>query len=128
MPGAEWCEISLGRDFLGYEDRVDWILTNPPWSQIRPFLNHAMQVADNVVFLLTINHIWTRARIRDIQSHGFGLKEICLLEMPESFPTSGFQLGAVHISRGWTGPVALTDLAKPLPVKCKIRQRNLVRV
>lgn len=115
LPGADWCEIQKGRDFFAWNKRVDWIVTNPPWSQIRPFLAHSMQVADHVVFLMTVNHVWTKARIRDIRDHGFGLKEIALVEMPPEFPQSGFQLGAVHVSRGWTGPVTLSDLSRALP-------------
>jgi len=38
--GAEWCGIKRGRDFLQWRGRVDWIITNPPWSQIRVFLRH----------------------------------------------------------------------------------------
>lgn len=109
--GSDWCEISQGRDFLSWDKRVDWIITNPPWSQIRPFLTHAMKVSDNVVFLLTINHVWTKARIRDIQDAGFAIKEICLCEMPKEFPQSGFQLGAVHVARGWKGPIEFSDIS-----------------
>lgn len=108
--GAEWCEITLGRDFFDWTQPVDWILTNPPWSQIRPFLAQAMRVADNIVFLLTINHLWTKARLRDIQSASFGIREIALVEMPPSFPQSGFQLGAVYLAKSWAGPIKLTDL------------------
>ena len=46
-----WCEISEGRDFFAWDRRVDWIITNPPFSRFRNFLLHAMAVADNVVFL-----------------------------------------------------------------------------
>jgi len=109
MPGAARCEISEGRDFLPWIERVDWIITNPPWSQIRRFLQQAMAVSDHVVFLLTINHIWTKARIRDIRAAGFGIAEIVLVDMPPSFPPSGFQLGAVHVARNWQGPITLTD-------------------
>ena len=111
MPGASWCEIQKGRDFLRWRKPVDWIVTNPPWSQIRVFLKHAMTVADNVVFLMTVNHVWTKARIRDVQEAGFQLKEICLVEMPPEFPQSGFQLGAVHLARGWKGLVRLSDIS-----------------
>lgn len=110
--GTEWCEIKEGRDFFAYTGRVDWIITNPPWSLIRTFLGHAMAVSDNVAFLLTINHVWTKARVRDVQQAGFGLKEIALMEMPPEFPQSGFQLGMVHFQRGWVGPIALTDLSR----------------
>jgi hypothetical protein len=109
---ADWCEIKAGRDFYAWKTKVDWILTNPPWSQVRPFLQHAMRHADHVVFLLTINHVWTRARLRDIQAAGFGIRQIVLVDMPATFPQSGFQLGAVHIARGWKGAIALVDLTK----------------
>jgi hypothetical protein len=111
MPNADWCEISKGRDFYEWSTPVDWIVTNPPWSEIRPFLNHSMLLADNIVFLMTVNHVWTKARVRDIYSAGFGIKEICLCEMPESFPQSGFQLGAIHIARGWRGDISFSDIS-----------------
>lgn len=48
---AEWCEIEKGRDFFDYDERVDYIFTNPPWSRIREFLIHSMKVADEIYFL-----------------------------------------------------------------------------
>lgn len=114
---TEWCEIKAGRDFYAWDRKVDWIITNPPWSEIRRFLQHAMCFSDHVVFLLTINHVWTRARVRDIHAAGFGLREIVLVDMPESFPQSGFQLGAVHVARGWKGKITLTDFTRPAPRK-----------
>ena len=49
---ADWCEISKGRDFLELDGKKhwDWIITNPPYSKYREFLNKSMDVADNVVF------------------------------------------------------------------------------
>ncbi|MFH1498866.1 MAG: hypothetical protein ABII82_13690, partial [Verrucomicrobiota bacterium] len=114
LPGADWCEVKKGRDFLTYEGRVDWIITNPPWSQIRPFLIKAFQTAENVVFLMTINHVWTKARLRIATENQFGLKTIVLTETPKSFPQSGFQLGAVHYKRYWQGPIVLVDLTEAL--------------
>ncbi len=122
--GTEWCEIKEGRDFFEWHKPVDWIVTNPPWSLIRTFLRHGMEVSDHVVFLLTINHVWTKARVRDMAEMGFGLREIALLEMPPEFPQSGFQLGAVHVARGWTGPITLTDLSRPVLVKPRVRVRR----
>lgn len=108
---AEWCEIKQGRDFLGFDKGgFDWIITNPPWSEIRRFLRKSMQVADNVVFLMTVNHAWTKARLRDVDEAGFGLKEILLVPTPKEFPQSGFQLGAVHYAKGYHGPVSLQRL------------------
>ena len=110
-PSVFWSEIQRGRDFFDWTDPVDWIVTNPPWSQVRRFLQHAMTLADHIVFLMTINHVWTKARLRDIRDAGFGLREIVLIDMPRTFPQSGFQLGAIYIARGWKGNVRLSDLS-----------------
>lgn len=116
LPGrTEWCEIKAGRDFFAWDRKVDWIITNPPWSEIRRFLQQAMRFSDHVVFLLTINHVWTRARVRDIREAGFGIREIVLVDMPASFPQSGFQLGAVYVARGWKGKITLTDFTSRTP-------------
>ena len=112
---SAWCEVNEGRDFLDCKDKADWIITNPPWSRIREFLLHSMSLADHVVFLMTVNHAWTRARVRDVRDHGFGFREICVVDMPASFPQSGFQLGAVYWQRGWTGPVTFTDFTSKTP-------------
>ncbi|MDE1170819.1 MAG: hypothetical protein PW734_06365 [Verrucomicrobium sp.] len=114
-PGSPWCEILEGRDFLDWTERVDWVFTNPPWSRIREFLLHGMQVADDIVFLMTVNHAWTKARVRDVRENGFGFKELCMVDMPASFPQSGFQLGAVHWQRGWTGPITFSDFTAARP-------------
>lgn len=114
---TEWCEITQGRNFFTWTKKADWIVTNPPWSQIRMFLQHSMTLANDIVFLMTINHVWTKARVRDIYDAGFALKEICLVEMPVEFPQSGFQLGAVHISKGWEGDVKLSNISLPLNKK-----------
>lgn len=52
----DWCELSEGKDFFLYTKKVDWIITNPPWSKMQKFLAHAMEISNNIVFLTTINH------------------------------------------------------------------------
>lgn len=110
MLPAYWCEIKEDKDFFDWTKEVDWIVSNPPWSRFRDFLWHAMKVADNIVFLITINHIWTKARLRDLKEKDFGIKEISLVRSPSNFPQSGFQLGAIHFSLGWRGKISLTNL------------------
>lgn len=109
---VHWAEVKLGRDFFDWDQPVDWIITNPPWSQVRDFLCHAMEMAEHVVFLFTINHLWTKARLRDIHNADFGVREIVLVNMPQTFPQSGFQLGAVHLQHGWKGKITMTDMMK----------------
>lgn len=110
LEDADWCEISKGKDFFDYNKKVDYIFTNPPFSQIRKFLQHSIEIADDIYFLCTINHLWTKARLRDIQSAGFGIKEICIFDTPKNFPQTGFQLGMFHINKGWNGDIRFNKL------------------
>ncbi len=108
----DWCEITEGRDFLTYDfgsARYDWVVTNPPWSKIRPFLARSMELADNVVFLCLVNAFWMKARLRDMKAAGFGIREILLIDTPpKPWTQTGFQLGAVHVQRGHKGDIKLS--------------------
>jgi len=105
----DWCEIDEGKDFLEYNKKVDWIITNPPWSKMRIFLEHGMRIADNIVYLTTINHYTTKRRIKDMKEMGFGIKEFYCVNTPtKPWQGSGFQLGAVHTKRDWNGPITMS--------------------
>ncbi len=104
-----WCELQEGRDFFAFHEKMDWIITNPPWSKVMDFLIHGMEISDNIVYLLTINHMTTKARMRKIYGEGFGFKEIYGVKQPkENWPASGFQLAAVHIKKGWNSSCVFT--------------------
>lgn len=103
------CEATVGQDFSWWTAPVDWIITNPPWSKFRSFLTHALEVADHIVFLATINHWWTRRRVDEVVSRGYGYRDLLLLAWPPEFPASGFQLGAMHLEKQWTGPLRVLD-------------------
>ena len=105
-----WCEASEGRDFLDWTRPVDWIVTNPPWSELRAFLRHSLAVADNVVFLAPLTHFTTRSRIALICDAGFGLRRLLLVPTPAEWPASGFQLAAVWLMKGWTGEAEVREL------------------
>lgn len=107
------CEIDAGTNFLTspHLEHYDWIITNPPWSQLRAFLNKSMEVADNVVFLCLVNAFFMKARQQDMKKHGFGMKEILFVPTPpKPWPQTGFSLGAVHIQRGYKGPIINSEL------------------
>lgn len=105
-----WCEISAGRDFLAWSQPVDWVITNPPFSRFRDFLLHAMAVADHVVFLAPLTHFTTRHRIDAISAQGFAPRKIMLVPTPKDWPSSGFQLAAVWLQKGWRGKVEIAAI------------------
>jgi tRNA1(Val) A37 N6-methylase TrmN6 len=98
-------ELDRGLDFFEHHGKVDWIITNPPWSKARDFARHAYTISHDVVFLITANHFTAlKARFRDMREAGFAMREIVLVDTPPApWPQSGFQLTAIHFQKGWKG-------------------------
>lgn len=97
MPTAEWCEIEKGKDFFEYNKKVDWIITNPPYSKYRDFLRHSFELANNVIFLQFVNAFFMKARVRLMKGYGFEIKEILYLDTPpKPWVQSGFQVGCIY--------------------------------
>lgn len=97
---ADWCEIDEGRDFLTHEGHYDWIITNPPYSKYRAFLERSFMLADNVVFLQFVNAFFMKARVRLMKQYGFEIKDIWYIDTPpKPWPQSGFQVGCIYWTR-----------------------------
>lgn len=68
---ALWCELDEGRDFFDHKTPVDWIISNPPYDQTRPFMRHAFSIAQNVVFLVPARNVFSGyGTVREM--HGWG--------------------------------------------------------
>jgi hypothetical protein len=115
----DWCEIREGRDFLKWQKRVDWIMTNPAWSAqaYRAIARHAFEIAENVVFLTRWhNATGTYARDHDWLDAGHGLKETIIipwrdagfLDRHGNIKQEGYKLAAFHWERGWKGEIKPT--------------------
>lgn len=105
---CDWCELDDGRDFLTHTGEYDWIITNPPWSQLRAFLKKSMELSENIVFLSLVNAFFMKARVEDMRNSNFGIVEILMLDTPSKpWPQTGFQLGATHIKRGYHGDIKI---------------------
>jgi hypothetical protein len=108
MPGAEWCEIAEGKDFMQWETPVDWIVSNPPYSTFWEFLEHSFKLADNIVYLIPLHKIWSGHRYMKAITQWGGLRETLIIGTGTSigFPV-GLSVGAVHFQRGYTGPMVI---------------------
>lgn len=94
------CEITEGSDFLTWDVPVDWIITNPPWSQFLAFLKQSMKVSHDIVFLSYANAWFVKSRINAMREAGFHFREFAYVANPKKpWPQMGLQLAAVHISR-----------------------------
>jgi hypothetical protein len=111
----DWCEIKEGRDFFHPHKKVDWIISDPPFSKIRRFTAHAYTIADNVVWLGMIGHnLSFRRRFNDMDEAGFAIREVIRVKTPpKPWPQSGFQIGVVHFQRGWRGKTTFSELIIP---------------
>ena len=111
MPGCLVCEIRRGSDVYDWDEQVDWIVTNPPFSEYALFLYQAMDYAENIVFLSAANKLWNSdAMIKAVYKWG-GVKEMLLLGTGSKmgFPV-GFAVAATHYQRGYKGPITITRL------------------
>ena len=102
----EWCEVDEGRDFFDYHEKVDWIITNPPYSIYDNFLEHCFDVADNVVLLVPIAKAFKSMRIEKLVDNYGGLKAIWLMGSGGKCGFAfGFPTGCLHYRRDYDGPI-----------------------
>lgn len=105
--GSAWCEITDGRDFYTWTTPVTWVVGNPPYSQTRRWFKHSYSVADNLLYLVPLRNIfsgygfvreiYTFGGIVHIRHYGTGARL--------GFPM-GNAIGALHIQRGYAGPMS----------------------
>lgn len=99
---TEWCEIAEGRNFYDYQKKVDWIVTNPPYSDFNRFLKHSFELSDNVVLLVPIAKIFkSMGTIKEVFSYG-GIESCYFLSGGQAGFPFGFPVGIFHFKRGST--------------------------
>jgi hypothetical protein len=57
-----YTEIQEGSDFFDWDDNVDLILTNPPYSYAQEFIEYSIPRASCVIMLLRINFLGAQKR------------------------------------------------------------------
>lgn len=98
-----WCEIDEGVNFFDFNGKVDWIITNPPYSIFKDVLPKCLEVADNNILLIPVNKLLSSMpRLMDIKRAGHGIKEVYYIGSGRQlkFPF-GFPVAAIHIQKGW---------------------------
>lgn len=111
--GSPWCEITDGRDFFDWHEPVDWIIGNPPFSKSSAWFRHSFDLAEHVLYVLPLRHMFSAyGRLTDLLEWG-GVQEIRLYGGGAriGFPM-GNVVGAVHMTRGYAGPTSWTDQKK----------------
>ncbi len=103
IPNAEWCEIEDGKDFLKYNKKVDWIITNPPYSIFDKFLKHSFELADNIVFLCPLSKMLKAYKNIEMIKNFGGIKKLMFVRADKCGFPFGFPCGVFHIERNYKG-------------------------
>ena len=99
---TEWCEITEGKDFFAWHEKVDWCFGNPPYSLFTEWLYHSMKIADNICYLVPIGKVYSSdARMKDIYKWGGIVETIYYGKGSDMGFPFGFPCGAVYLKRGY---------------------------
>ena len=105
--GTEWCEINEGRDFFKHQTRVDWIVSNPPYSNWDDWLAHSLALANDIVYLVPFAKVFkSMGTVRQILEWGGIVKVLVMPAGKAGFPF-GFPCGAFHFRKGYKGPTEM---------------------
>lgn len=103
------CEITDGYDFLEFDKKVDWIITNPPYSIYDLFLEKSFEVSDNVVFFVPIAKAFKSNKVQNLVIGYGGLKEIVYMGGGSKHGFGfGFLVGCLYYQRGYSGSCKIT--------------------
>jgi hypothetical protein len=114
-----WCEIDEGIDFFDYQDKVDWIISNPPYSIYGDVMKKSMEIADNIIYLVPLSKVVSSmGRLREIHEYG-GIVSIYYLSSGRANFGFGFPSCAIHIQRGYKGKTLIQELEEQNEISTK---------
>ena len=107
---TEWCEITEGRNFFDYNKKVDWIVTNPPYSDFNRFLTHCFDLAENVVLLVPVAKMFkSMGTLKQVFEYGNFVEIHTLPASKANFPF-GFPCAVYHMKKNYKGLTKIKQL------------------
>ena len=84
----KWCEILDNKDFFEFNEPVDIICSNPPYSCIDKVLSKSIELQPRVIqYLLGINNLTTK-RLEFMEKNNYGLTKIHMCKVFQWFGMS----------------------------------------
>jgi len=100
---TKWCEITEGRNFYDYNEKVDWLVTNPPYSDFNRFLEHSFKLADNIVLLVPVAKLMkSMGTLKQVFEYG-GIVSCKFLSGSKAGFPFGFPTGVYYLKRNYKG-------------------------
>lgn len=107
---TEWCEIAEGKNFYEFNKKVDWLVTNPPYSDYNRFLEHAFLLADNIVLLVPVAKMFkSMGTLKLIMDYG-GFVSIHTLPASKAGFPFGFPCAVYYLRRDYKGETKIEML------------------
>ena len=105
-----WCEITEGRNFYDFNENVDWIVTNPPYSDFNRFLDHSFRLAGNIILLTPIAKMMkSMGTLKRIFEYG-GIVECHFIGASKCGFPFGFPCGVYYLKRNYKGLTKFCEL------------------
>lgn len=76
----EWCEITDGKDFFDFNEKVDLIIGNPPFSIWNKWLEHTITITDKFCYVMGQQNLTDR-RLHLLHTKGWGITKIHLCQV-----------------------------------------------
>src|SRR5210317_2088357 len=100
---TEWCEITENKNIYDYNKKVDWIVTNPPYSDFNRFLKHSFNLAENIVLLVPVAKLFkSMGTLKEIFNFGNFVEIHTLPSSKAGFPF-GFPSAVYYIKKNYNG-------------------------
>ena len=81
----EWCEIAKDKDFFEYNNKVDWIISNPPFSILNKVLDHCCSISKKGFGLIMLTTALTIPRINRMKLKGFKITKLLYFQVKQWF-------------------------------------------
>lgn len=101
---SNWCEIQEGKDFFEYNEKVDWIIGNPPYSIFNKWMQHSFEISDNIVYLVPTFKIFNALGLCRMYKENGWIKHIRFYDTGKEIEWSRSRpIVAVHFKKGYIG-------------------------
>jgi len=125
--GTEWCEIREGKDFFSWNEKVDWLIGNPPYSLFTDWINHSFEIADNIVYVVPTNKNFNSYKLFETIYRWGGIHTIYHLGAGRNvcdYQELGFAFSATHYQRGYKGGINVVISPRLTSGAADVRQRT----
>jgi hypothetical protein len=81
IPQRRWCEINENKDFFQFEEEIDIICSNPPYSLLDKVLEKSIALKPRIISFI-IGHIsFTAKRMSYMEQNNYRLKKVCYVQV-----------------------------------------------